>query len=527
LLILLALALVAWAGLEHSSPSERAALASNPSLDPGTTLHGLAPDFTLSDQLGQPVSLHAFRGRVVILAFNDSECTTICPLTTTAMLDAKAMLGSAGARVQLLGVDANPKALSVEDVLSYSRLHGMLDAWQFLTGSYAELKRVWKAYSIGTDINQRTVDHTPAVFIIGPDGQLAKLYVTQPSYAAVDQFAQILATEAARLLPDHPAVNSNLSYQPIPGTSPATSATLPSADGGTVSVGPKAGARLYLFFATWDQEITSLAGQMQALGGYQREATARGLPPLTAVDEARVEPSGALSRFLSGLAHPLPYPVALDRSGRLADGYEVEGEPWFVLVTADGQIAWYWQVATSGWLTTEGLTREVRNALARAPKAPGSLAAAQKELAGSPAPLAALHRQAGQLLGSTDSLRARIRALRGYPVVVNIWASWCTPCKAEFSKFAGASARFGKRVGFLGANADDSAGDAQAFLRRHPVTYPSYATSLTKLRWLAIVGNLPTTVFISPSGKVAFVHIGQYDSQGTLDGEIARYALGS
>ena len=105
-----------------------------PYLDPGTPVSGVAPDFTLSDQFGQQVSLHSFRGKVVILAFNDSECTTVCPLTTTAMLDAKAMLGKAGSRVQLLGVDANPAAISLEDVWSYSELHGMLHAWHFLTG---------------------------------------------------------------------------------------------------------------------------------------------------------------------------------------------------------------------------------------------------------------------------------------------------------------------------------------------------------------------------------------------------------
>ena len=49
---------------------------------------------------GRSVSLHSFRGKVVILAFNDSECTTVCPLTTTAMLDAKAMLGKAGSQVR-------------------------------------------------------------------------------------------------------------------------------------------------------------------------------------------------------------------------------------------------------------------------------------------------------------------------------------------------------------------------------------------------------------------------------------------
>ena len=69
-------------------------LASNPVLDPGTSISGPAPAFTLTDQFGRRASLSAYRGRVVILAFNDSECTTVCPLTTTAMVDAKEMLGA-------------------------------------------------------------------------------------------------------------------------------------------------------------------------------------------------------------------------------------------------------------------------------------------------------------------------------------------------------------------------------------------------------------------------------------------------
>ena len=99
------------------APSRPTRSRPTPTWIPGRRSPAPAPDFTLGDQFGQPVSLHSFRGKVVILAFNDSECTTICPLTTTAMLDAKAMLGAAGSRVQLLGVDANPKATSVEDVL--------------------------------------------------------------------------------------------------------------------------------------------------------------------------------------------------------------------------------------------------------------------------------------------------------------------------------------------------------------------------------------------------------------------------
>jgi len=108
----------------HSSGSPatpRIASASipNPRLDPGAPLSAVAPDFTLTDQLGKRVSLHSLRGKVVVLSFNDPECTTICPLTTTALLRAKALLGPAARDVELLGVGANPEATQVKWVRSY------------------------------------------------------------------------------------------------------------------------------------------------------------------------------------------------------------------------------------------------------------------------------------------------------------------------------------------------------------------------------------------------------------------------
>ena len=185
LLVVLAVTLVILARSNSTSTSQADALATNPDLDPGTPVSGVAPDFSLSDQFGQPVSLHSFHGKVVILAFNDSECTTVCPLTTTAMLDAKAMLGKAGSQVQLLGVDADPAAISLEDVWSYSELHGMLHSWRFLTGSLPQLKQVWKQYGIEAAVQAGEITHTPALFVIGPGGRLSRLYMTQMSYTAV------------------------------------------------------------------------------------------------------------------------------------------------------------------------------------------------------------------------------------------------------------------------------------------------------------------------------------------------------
>ena len=124
--VLLVATLCALAIISRTSSSPGDGLARNQYLDPGSPVSGPAPDFTLTDQFGRPVSLHSYLGRIVILAFNDSECTTICPLTTTAMVDAKELLGAAGSKVQLLGIDANPNATSIKDVRSYSQAHGML-----------------------------------------------------------------------------------------------------------------------------------------------------------------------------------------------------------------------------------------------------------------------------------------------------------------------------------------------------------------------------------------------------------------
>ena len=100
----------------------------------------------------------------------------------------------------------------------------------------------------------------------------------------------------------------------------------------------------------------------------------------------------------------------------------------------------------------------------------------ERALAGSPAPLAALHGQANELLpGGTDAYEQRIAALRGYPVVVNVWASWCGPCRFEFPILQKLSARYGKRVAFLGVDSQDS-DDAADDLPRARHRSPTPAT---------------------------------------------------
>src|SRR6478736_8786061 len=91
------------------------------------------------------------------------------------------------------------------------------------------------------------------------------------------------------------------------------------------------------------------------------------------------------------------------------------------------------------------------------PKRKFDLRQAERTLQGAPAPLASLHRQSSQLLpGGPQAFRKRLASLKGYPVVVNNWASWCVPCRSEFPLFQSQAVQKGKKVAFLGVNAGDS-----------------------------------------------------------------------
>jgi cytochrome c biogenesis protein CcmG, thiol:disulfide interchange protein DsbE len=142
-----------------------------------------------------------------------------------------------------------------------------------------------------------------------------------------------------------------------------------------------------------------------------------------------------------------------------------------------------------------------------------------------PAALRRLHEQANTLLGGgTPAFQARLRALRGHPVVVNKWASWCSPCRAEFPVFQQVATSHGKRVAFLGLDANDKAPAAEKFLAARPLPYPSYEDPGQKLaRTVDAPDVAPVTVFIDAKGKTAFIHSGQYTSARQLSGDIDRY----
>ena len=155
-----------------------------------------------------------------------------------------------------------------------------------------------------------------------------------------------------------------------------------------------------------------------------------------------------------------------------------------------------------------------------------SLTQAREALEGAPAPLAALYER-GNTIEASDpqKLEKELRALRGHPVVVNAWATWCGPCKLEFPFFQRAATRLGKEVAFVGLNVQDNRESAQRFLRERPVPYPSFEDGGGRtLHELAPgVRGLPVTVFYDADGERTFVHQGGYRDEADLLADVRRY----
>ena len=178
-------------------------------------------------------------------------------------------------------------------------------------------------------------------------------------------------------------------------------------------------------------------------------------------------------------------------------------------------------------LLAVGLVQLARSS--QAPLKPSGLTVPQMQarLANSPAPLAALHAQANQLLaGDAHVLDARLAALRGYPVVINKWASTCEPCRAESGVFQRAAVSLGGEVAFIGLDSGDpSRAEALRFLRTFPQSYPSYYDRSGNLGATVTDSSFtPVTVFYNRSGG-HYIHQGPYPSVAKLEADIRRYAL--
>ncbi|MFP5318204.1 MAG: TlpA family protein disulfide reductase [Acidimicrobiia bacterium] len=120
--------------------------------------------------------------------------------------------------------------------------------------------------------------------------------------------------------------------------------------------------------------------------------------------------------------------------------------------------------------------------------------------------------------------RVRLADLRGRPLVVNFWASWCVPCRKEMPALEAVAERLDGRVQFVGINHQDGAEAAAAFEREVGVRYPSgYDPDGRVAPAFGVVG-LPTTVLVDARGRIVARHLGALSDDALS--ELVRKAFG-
>ena len=450
-----------------------AALADNPTLDPGTPLHGRAADFTLRDQFGRAVSLRQFRGKVVMLAFNDPQCTTICPLTTTAMVDAKraarggGRAGGTAGRRRKPGGHRDPLGAGV---LGSARDDARLALPQRAAcGARGRLAR----------LRDRSADRPGAD---RPHAGRVRDRHARRARAPLHDADVLLERRAARralraggiaaccrairrCAPRAPTPRSRWSNRPPPSA-------CPRAGGGSVRLGPGAAAAPAAVLRHLGlRGDGSRAANSIALDGYAASAPRAGLPALTAIDEASVErSSGALPQFLQALPRPLSYPVAVDSSGRVADGYRVQDEPYLELVSASGRFLWYHDVSAGGLAhPSAALGSEIRAGARARPTADAGervFAAAARRL--SSRARSAARARPGSCWAPSRRWRRVCEACAATPSCSTCGRRGVRPAARSSPCSPSASVSYGRRVAFLGADVEDQAANAPLVPRQPP-----------------------------------------------------------
>jgi protein SCO1/2 len=165
--LLAAIAIVVLGG-RHSTAQQPAAVTGSP-FDGGLMPPNLrAPNFTLEDQNGRPVTLARDLGKVVVLTFIYSKCTNTCPFMVEQIKGALNDLPGNGANIPTIGVSVKPWQDTAANRRAFLVKHQMQERMAFVNGSRAAMAQVWHDYAIQPVTAK--VDHSAFVILIDPRG---------------------------------------------------------------------------------------------------------------------------------------------------------------------------------------------------------------------------------------------------------------------------------------------------------------------------------------------------------------------
>ena len=111
---------------------------------------------------------------------------------------------------------------------------------------------------------------------------------------------------------------------------------------------------------------------------------------------------------------------------------------------------------------------------------------------------------------ANPSRTVTLASLRGKPVVINFWASWCDPCRAEAAEFVRTAKQYGTSVQFLGMALLDGRDAATAYMATYHVPYASVMDAHGDTSKDYGVTGVPETVFIDASGVIVGHYIGAF-----------------
>lgn len=322
-------------------------------LSPLSASGGAMPKFNLTDQRGKPMTLAEFRGRAVVLSFNDDRCEDLCTLLAEDVAAANRDLGTHQKSVAFVSINANPYYPKASDVKAWTDSHGLASAanWYFGTGTPKQLKAAAAAYEvpITLDAQDKTVEHGSEMFYIDPQGDEVGIGGFGNTSANTALYGHDMASVAMSMLPKterHQVAGTSEQATKVSGalgSSPAAIA-LPSLAGhGQVSTG--ANPKDYTVLNFWSSSCTACVTELPY---FQKVHTMfSGAVNFVGVD---VADTPALGMKLVGETG-IDYPVANDSTGKASGAFEIADLPFTVILDPAGKVV----IRHPGLFTTEQL----------------------------------------------------------------------------------------------------------------------------------------------------------------------------
>ena len=155
-----------------------------------------APDFSLRDQAGQPISVTSLRGKVLAITFLDSHCKQLCPLEGDQLAQVQRSVGK-GVALSLLVVSVAPATDTPASEQAFAAEHHWRGDWHWVSGSAEQLAPLWKAYSIAVQPTPDDILHSAVLYLVDRSGYMRAGFAAGLEPGRVAQDVRILAAHSS------------------------------------------------------------------------------------------------------------------------------------------------------------------------------------------------------------------------------------------------------------------------------------------------------------------------------------------